>query len=176
MSVRAILAGFVRGVDAIMRVVRVILGIVLVLSVMLNFANVIGRKFLAAPIVGAEEVMSYLMIALVFLGAGAVAYDGTHINMEILIDRFPPRVRDAFRAAAQLAAIAVAAILVTLGVPIVSHLQQFNERSEAANVPLFIPQAMVPIGLTLLALGALARLAKLALPREGSGLPGSDRA
>jgi hypothetical protein len=38
---------------------------------------------------------------------------------------------------------------------------QFDERSQAANVPLYIPQAMVPIGLTLLGLGALARLAML---------------
>jgi TRAP-type C4-dicarboxylate transport system permease small subunit len=158
-----------------MRVIRAILGVVLVLSVLLNFANVIGRKFLAAPIVGAEEVMSFLMITLVFLGSGVVAYDGTHINMEILIDRFPPRLRDTFKAFAQVVAIGIAATLVTLGVPIVRHLQQFDERSQAANVPLFIPQAMVPIGLTLLALGSLARLAMLALPRAASGRPENDR-
>ncbi len=171
----SILTGFVRGVDAIMRVVRLVLGIVLILSVLLNFANVIGRKFLAAPIIGAEEVMSFLMITLVFLGAGVVAYDGTHINMEILIDRFPPRLRSAFKAFAHIAAIGIAAALVVLGVPIVRHLMQFDERSQAANVPLFIPQAMIPIGLTLLALGALARLAGLVLPRK-AGHPGNDRA
>ena len=161
----AILAAFVRGVDAIMRVIRAIIAGLLVVSVLLNFANVIGRKFLAAPIIGAEEVMNFLMVAVVFLGAGVVAYDGTHINMEIVIDRFPPRLRDTFRALAQLAAIGIAATLVTLGIPIVRHLMQFDERSQAANVPLFIPQAMVPIGLTLLALGALARLAMLFIPR-----------
>ena len=146
--------------------VRSFTGVLLVASVLLNFANVIGRKFLSAPIVGAEEVMNFLMVAVVFLGAGVVAYEGTHINMEIVIDRFPPRVRDAFKALAQVAAIAIAATLVTLGIPIVQHLAQFDERSQAANVPLFVPQAMVPIGLTLLALGALARLAMLAAPRD----------
>jgi TRAP-type C4-dicarboxylate transport system permease small subunit len=167
----AILAGFVRCVDAIMRVMRAVIAVLLVVSVLLNFANVIGRKFLSAPIVGAEEVMNFLMVAVVFLGAGVVAYDGTHINMEIVIDRFPPRLRDGFRALAQIAAIAVVAILVTLGVPIVEHLAQFDERSQAANVPLFIPQAMVPIGLTLLALGALARLAMLVTRRAESAAP-----
>ena len=166
----AILAGFVRCVDAIMRVMRAVIAVLLVVSVLLNFANVIGRKFLSAPIVGAEEVMNFLMVAVVFLGAGVVAYD-THINMEIVIDRFPPRLRDGFRALAQIAAIAVVAILVTLGVPIVEHLAQFDERSQAANVPLFIPQAMVPIGLTLLALGALARLAMLVTRRAESAAP-----
>jgi TRAP-type C4-dicarboxylate transport system permease small subunit len=169
--VRSVLARFVRAVDAIMGVVRAFIGVLLIVSVLLNFANVIGRKFLSAPIVGAEEVMNFLMVAVVFLGAGVVAYEGTHINMEIVIDRFPPRVRDAFKALAQIAAIAIAATLVTLGIPIVQHLAQFDERSQAANVPLFVPQAMVPIGLTLLALGALARLALLATPRDERTLP-----
>jgi TRAP-type C4-dicarboxylate transport system permease small subunit len=167
--VTAVLAAFVRLVDAIMRVMRAVIAVLLVISVLLNFANVIGRKFLSAPIIGAEEVMNFLMVSVVFLGAGVVAYEGTHINMEIVIDRFPPRVRDAFRALAQVAAIGIAATLVTLGIPIVRHLQQFDERSQAANVPLFIPQAMVPIGLTLLALGALARLAMMFVPREQRG-------
>jgi len=169
--VTAILGGFIRAVDAIMRVMRAIIAVLLVLSVLLNFSNVIGRKFLNSPIVGAEEVMNFLMVAVVFLGAGVVAYDGTHINMEIVIDRFPPRLRDSFRALAQIAAIAIVVILVTLGIPIVEHLAQFDERSQAANVPLWIPQAMVPIGLTLLGLGALARLAMLAMPRGNEAAP-----
>jgi len=169
--VTAILGGFIRAVDAIMRVMRAIIAVLLVLSVLLNFSNVIGRKFLNSPIVGAEEVMNFLMVAVVFLGAGVVAYDGTHINMEIVIDRFPPRLRDSFRALAQIAAIAIVVILVTLGIPIVEHLAQFDERSQATNVPLWIPQAMVPIGLTLLGLGALARLAMLAMPRGNEAAP-----
>jgi TRAP-type C4-dicarboxylate transport system permease small subunit len=164
--VTAILAAFVRGVDVLMRAVRALIAVLLVISVLLNFSNVIGRKFLAHPIVGAEEVMNFLMVAVVFLGAGVVAYEGSHINMEIVIDRFPPRLRDAFKAFAQLAAIVVAVWLVVLGVPIVQHLMAFDERSQAANVPLWIPQAMVPVGLILLALGALARLAMMILPRE----------
>jgi TRAP-type C4-dicarboxylate transport system permease small subunit len=162
----AILGGFIRCVEAIMRVVRAAIAVLLVLSVLLNFANVIGRKFFSAPIIGAEEVMNFLMVAVVFLGAGVVAFDGTHINMEIVIDRFPPRLRVAFKALAQVAAIGIALTLVVLGIPIIQHLAQFDERNQAANVPLFVPQAMVPIGLTLLALGALARLAMLATPRE----------
>ncbi len=144
-----------------MNAVRVLVAVLLIASVLLNFANVFGRKFLHAPIVGAEEVMTFLMIALVFFGAGVVAYDGTHINMEIVIDRFSPRLRYACMAITQLASIAVAAIIIRLGIPVIQHLAQFDERSQAANVPLFIPQAAVPLGFALLALGALTRLIAL---------------
>jgi TRAP-type C4-dicarboxylate transport system permease small subunit len=163
-SVESSLRRFVAGVDALMRAVRGVIAVVLVCSVALNFANVAGRKFFSAPISGAEEVMNFLMVVVVFLGAGVVAYDGTHINMEIVLDRFPPRVATALRVLAQAAAIAVAAIVVKLGVPIIDHLRAFDERSQAANVPLWIPQSAVPIGLTLLALGALARIAVLVVP------------
>lgn len=151
-----------------MSAVRVLIGVLLIAGVLLNLANVVGRKFFHAPISGAEEVMNFLMVAVVFFGAGAVAYDGTHINMEILIDRLPGPVRDGFKALAQLAAIAVAAIVIGLGIPIVVHLAQFDERSQAANVPLFLPQAAVPVGLAFLALGALARLVKLAQRRNAA--------
>lgn len=167
------LSAFIRAVDALMNGVRALIGAVLVLSVLLNFCNVIGRKFFFHPIVGAEEVMSFLMVAVVFLGAGVVAYDGTHINMEIVIDRLPVPLRNTFRALAQIGAIAIAGAIVTLGVPIVGHLAAFDERSQAANVPLWIPQLMVPVGLTLLAIGALARLAMLAVRPIAARPPGT---
>ena len=170
----ALIRGYLRAVAVLMRGIRALIAIILVLSVLLNFSNVILRKFFSAPIVGAEEVMNFLMVAVVFLGAGVVAYDNTHINMEIVIDRFAPPIATAFRSFAQFAAIVVAAILVWLGIPIVQHLAQFNELSQAANVPLWIPQLMVPVGLTLLALGALARLAVLALPRAATLPPETD--
>lgn len=167
----AFLSGYIRAISALMRGIRALIAVILVVSVLLNFANVVLRKFFAAPIVGAEEVMNFLMVAVVFLGAGVVAFDNTHINMEILIDRFPKRVGNIFRAVALVAAVVIAAILVDLGLPIIEHLRQFNELSQAANVPLWIPQLMVPIGLTLLALGALARLAMLAVPRAATQVP-----
>jgi TRAP-type C4-dicarboxylate transport system permease small subunit len=167
----AVLSAFVRAVEVLMKGVRALIAVILVVSVLLNFSNVVLRKFFSAPIVGAEEVMNFLMVAVVFLGAGVVAYDNTHINMEILIDRFPKRVGTAFRAFAQLGAIVIAAILIVLGIPIIKQLYAFHELSQAAMVPLWIPQIMVPIGLGLLALGSLARLAMLAVPREAVNPP-----
>jgi TRAP-type C4-dicarboxylate transport system permease small subunit len=166
-----LLSGYIRAVEAVMKGVRVLIAVILVLSVLLNFANVVLRKFFFHPIVGAEEVMNFLMVAVVFLGAGVVAFDNTHINMEILVDRFPPRIGVVFRAFAQAAAIVVAVALIVLGLPIVQRLQQFNELSQAANVPLWIPQLMVPVGLALLVIGALARLAMLGVPREATNPP-----
>jgi TRAP-type C4-dicarboxylate transport system permease small subunit len=42
--------------------------------------------------------------------------------------------------------------------PVIINLWDFDERSQAANFPLVIPQAMVPIGYTLMALLVAIRL------------------
>jgi TRAP-type C4-dicarboxylate transport system permease small subunit len=45
--------------------------------------------------------------------------------------------------------IAVCVILIVLAWPAVQMLAEFDQRSETANIPLVIPQALVPIGLGL---------------------------
>jgi len=42
--------------------------------------------------------------------------------------------------------------------PVISQLAAFDERSQAANFPLVIPQAMVPIGYSLMGLLVALRL------------------
>jgi TRAP-type C4-dicarboxylate transport system permease small subunit len=60
--------------------------------------------------------------------------------------------------AADLTMIAVCVTLIVLGWPAVQMLAEFDQRSEAAEIPLVVPQALVPIGLGLNALLVAARL------------------
>jgi TRAP-type C4-dicarboxylate transport system permease small subunit len=53
----------------------------------------------------------------------------------------------------------MAAVAVTaFAWPVITQLAEFDERSQAANFPLFIPQAMVPLGYSLMALLIAFRL------------------
>jgi C4-dicarboxylate transporter DctQ subunit len=149
---------YVRFCDKLFGIIRTVIGVLLTASVLLNFANVIGRYVLRTPVIGAEEVMLYLMIAIVFLGFGAVAWEGRHIKMDILLDCFPPALQHAIRIVIELTAIAVAIVIIYVALPVVEQLATFNERSQAANVPMFIPQAFVPIGFALLIVGTIGRL------------------
>jgi TRAP-type C4-dicarboxylate transport system permease small subunit len=42
--------------------------------------------------------------------------------------------------------------------PVIAQLAEFDERSQAANFPLYVPQAMVPLGYSLMALLIAFRL------------------
>ena len=149
---------YVRSIAWMMRLVRVTVGVLLTASVILNFCNIIGRYIFHAPIVGASEIMLFFMIAIVFLGCGAVAWEGRHIKMDILLDRFPKRLQYALRIVIEIVALIVSLVVIDLAIPVIQHLAMFDERSQAANVPLAIPQAFVAIGFALVILGTIGRL------------------
>jgi TRAP-type C4-dicarboxylate transport system permease small subunit len=74
-----------RWAHATMAVIRVVSGAMLVGSVAVNFANIIGRYFLSVSIQWAEEVMLFLMIACVFLNCGLVGWSGRQIRMDAFV-------------------------------------------------------------------------------------------
>jgi len=102
--------------------------------------------------------MLFLLVGTVFLGNAIVGFEGKQLRMDVILQALPPRLRRAFDVTADLAMIAVCAILIVLGWPAVQMLAEFDQRSEAAEIPLVIPQALVPIGLALNALLVAVRL------------------
>jgi TRAP-type C4-dicarboxylate transport system permease small subunit len=157
---------YVRFVGRLMDLIRVVIGVLLLVCVALNLANVFGRYALHAPIVGAEEVILFLLVTIVFLSFPRVMWEGKHIKMDILVSQLPPRWKHATEVVVALVSIAIGVIIINLAFPVITHLAMFNERSEAANVPLAIPQAMIPIGYALMILVAIARLLDPAMPES----------
>jgi TRAP-type C4-dicarboxylate transport system permease small subunit len=147
-----------RGVRGLVAILRGIAAILLVLSVALNFANVVGRYCFGFSIYWAEEVMLFLMVGCVFLGNGVVAWSGRQIRMDVIVGMMPAKLRDALYLASELLFIAVAASIVAFALPVMRDLWAFDQRSQSAEIPLVYPQAMVPIGLSLMVLLVLARL------------------
>jgi C4-dicarboxylate transporter DctQ subunit len=147
-----------RSVRALLAVLRVLAGLLLIASVCLNFANVIGRYFFSASIEWAEEIILFLMVGCVFLGQGVVAWRGTYLRMDIFVTMMPPKIRDALNMFADLVLIVAAIAVVVFATPVIRDLWNFDQRSQAANFPLVYPQAMVPIGFTIMALMVALRL------------------
>jgi TRAP-type C4-dicarboxylate transport system permease small subunit len=147
-----------RGVHALLAVLRVLAGVLLVMSVALNFANVIGRYFFNASIYWAEEAMLFLMVGCVFLGNGVVAWSGRQIRMDIIVTMLPVKVRDALHLISELVFVVTAMMIVFFSWPVIRDLYNFDQRSQSAEVPLFIPQSLIPIGLSIMALLVMIRL------------------
>jgi TRAP-type C4-dicarboxylate transport system permease small subunit len=123
--------------------------VLMLVAVALNAANIVGRYVFFRPIASAEEIMLFLLVGTVFLGNAVVGFEGKQLRMDVILHALPPGLRRAFDVAADLTMIAVCVILIVIGWPAVQMLAEFDQRSEAAEIPLVIPQALVPIGLGL---------------------------
>lgn len=150
--------GLVKSVRWLLLVTRTVSGICLLASVAINFINIIGRYFFSVSIPWAEEIMLFLMVGCVFTGCCAVAWEGRQIRMDVIVGMLPAKVRDFLALLSELVMIAAAAAVTAFAWPVISQLAAFDERSQAANFPLVIPQAMIPIGYTLMALLVAVRL------------------
>jgi TRAP-type C4-dicarboxylate transport system permease small subunit len=145
-------------IEYLLGAVRALAVALLLCSVGLNFCNIIGRYFFARSITWAEEIMLFLMVGCVFFGAATPAWAGRHIRMDVFVRMAPAKVRDALHLLSDVALVVTCIVLVTFALPTVLQLQHFDQRSMAANIPLVIPQAAIPLGLALMALLGLARI------------------
>jgi TRAP-type C4-dicarboxylate transport system permease small subunit len=130
----------------------------LVASVGINFANIIGRYFFRVSLSWAEEAMLFLMIGCVFLGAAPVGWMGRHIRMDVVVSLLPLRMRKAFEIFSDLVTIATCVVIAIFAWPVMTMLTELDQRSQTANIPLVIPQSVVPAGLLLTALLIAVRL------------------
>ena len=147
-----------KGVEWLLTFTRSVSAILLIASVAINFINIVGRYVFSVSFTWAIEIILYLMVGAVFTGCCAVAWENRHIRMDVLLRTLPPKVSQFLSLLSDLVLIAAAIAVAVFAYPVIIQLAAFNERSAAANVPLFIPQAMVPIGYSLMALVVAVRL------------------
>jgi TRAP-type C4-dicarboxylate transport system permease small subunit len=150
--------GLHKAVQALLAFTRHLAATLLALSVLVNFANIIGRYFFAISITWAEEVMLFLMVGCVFTGCCAVAWENRQIRMDVVVGMMPERMRNFFALLSELLLLVTAALVVIFAWPVIRQLAAFDQRSAAANFPLVIPQLMIPLGYTLMGLLVAVRL------------------
>jgi len=159
-----------RGVRWLVSFLRVAAGLLLLLSVTLNFANVVGRYLFNHSIYWAEEVMIFLMVGCVFLGNAVVAWSGRQIRMDVIVNMMPAKLREALNLFSELLFIITALMIVVFAWPVIRDLWEFDQRSQSADVPLVYPQGAIPLSLSLMVLLVVIRLITGGDP-EPSGKP-----
>jgi len=158
MCLAAVIDHITTGVRRLLAVTRAAAALFLITSVAINFVNIVGRYFFSVSIPWADEIMLFLMVGCVFTGCCAVAWEGRQIRMDVVVVILPPRLREFINVLSELVMIAAAAAVTAFTWPVITQLAAFDQRSQAADFPLYIPQAMVPIGYSLMGLMVAMRL------------------
>lgn len=139
--------GPVRFMNAISKACLLFSGFALMLIVLINGINVFCRYVLFWALSWAEEAMVFLMIIGVFVGAITVTWE----RIQIRIDAFVSMMQGGWRLAAEWLAVAItAAVLLPIGwisFGVVLKLKGFDQRSDALDLPVWIPQMTIPFAL-----------------------------
>jgi TRAP-type C4-dicarboxylate transport system permease small subunit len=135
-----------------------IIGTLMLAGVAVNFANVVSRYLFGQPFFWAEEVLVFLNVWGVFIAVAAIAYNGEHLNMDLLSSRLRGRSRTANNAFITLVLLACCGLTVLESARVVSMFAATGEVSVAAGVPMAIPYSALLVGFTLMALGAIVRI------------------
>lgn len=80
----------------------VVAGCVAFLMMVLVVANTVLRFFFNAPIVGTLEITESMLTVMIFLSLALTQFEGGHIHVVLLTDRFPAPLRRASRFVAML--------------------------------------------------------------------------
>ena len=91
-----------------------ILGLLMVLTV----ANVILRDFFDKPIMGTPELSEFMMVLVIFLALAWCAITRKHVKVELVVNRFSPRIQAIFNGIT---------LLLTLGIFVIITWQSFLE-------------------------------------------------
>ena len=149
--------------DALLRLLlrdipRVAIGLILLLAIAINFANIVGRYLFLAPLAWAEEVLSFLVIWGVAFGASAVTYERRHLAMDLFSENFPPRLRRAVDALILGTMIALCGFACFQGWKIVAIMAANGQASITAGVPMTIPYFSFVLGFGLITVAAVVQL------------------
>lgn len=107
------------------------------------FGNVVLRYAFNAPIAWGDEAMQFAFIWLIFIGAVAAMKSGSHYSVTVLVDRLPSPFAAVIEIIADLAVIAICAMLTWYGIK-VTMLFSF-QLSPSLEIPMAIVNLSLPL-------------------------------
>lgn len=141
----------------IVNVPRFIIGSLILFGIAVNFGNIVGRYFFLAPIIWAEEIMIYIMVWTVFVGAALVTWDGRHLKMDFFSIMMKSPWREIMFTAGLLTFLVVCVMVLPQSYTVFTNMVTLDQRSVVAEVPMAIPHFAVVLGFVLMLLGLLFR-------------------
>ncbi len=130
--------------------------------VIIILIDISGRRLLGRSTHMADEFSGYFLVVITFMGAAYTLIKGRHVSVEVISEHLSGKTKQALSICTALLALAFIAIMTwySLKLPL-SSLKFGSGSGTMLNIPLFIPQLIVPVGLFLLGLAVLSHILRL---------------
>lgn len=127
-------------------------------GVAINFANVISRYLFNFALYWAEEVMVFIIIWCVFIGAISVTFNGAHLRMDLVSARLVSPWREIINGATTLIFFGCCVFIAFQSWKVVSLIGGVGQVSNAASVPMVIPHLALLVGFVFMVAAIAIRL------------------
>src|SRR3954463_4195782 len=138
-----------------------LLGALLIVAVLYNFVNVVGRYGFGQTFLSADEVQIYIMVYIAFLGAAVGTWRRMQLRMDALVHRLPRGVQAALGALELALVVVLASFVLYVASGYVRQMAGLDARSQNAGIPMWIPHSAIVIGFGLIAVLSLLQIIQL---------------
>ncbi len=144
---------FVKVITSINGVMMWIAGIMTILMGLAITYDVLMRSLFKMPAIWVFEFSNFLCAAVAFLAGGYTLIQRRHVNVDVLYRHFLPRNKALSNLSTSILFFLVCVVLVWMGsVTAFESLQSKATSGGGLDIPLFLPQFLLPIGGLLLGL------------------------
>jgi TRAP-type C4-dicarboxylate transport system, small permease component len=152
--------------DALGRAGSLVLSMTLLAMVALNCMTVVLRYVWGTSLLWTDEVLVYGMVAMVFVAAVGVSVRDQHLRMTLFTETLPLGLQRAIFVVEQLLTAGICLFVGWYSLKATAMLMRRGTVSNMAEIPLWLVNGAVLVGLAGIALAALWRL-YVALARKG---------
>lgn len=154
----------VRWVRGLSHLTGLLSAVALVLATLITAHGVFTRYVLRAPTTWQTEATIYLLMLVTFVGAAYGLRHNAHVGVDLVVDRLGTRARLVLRIVTAVLSLAVVAVIAWTAYGTWAEAYLFDHRSPTAwRFPLWIAYAILPVGMTCVALQLLAMIAEAVL-------------
>ena len=150
-----------RSIDLLAAALEKLLGAALIVAVLYNFVNVVGRYIVGQTFISADEVQIYIMVYIAFLGAAVATWRRVHLRMDVLAKMLPAAARNALAAIELLLLLVLAAFVTYVAYGYVTQMARLDARSQNAGIPMWMPHSAIALGFGLIAVLTVLQIFQL---------------
>ena len=163
---------FLRRVDGwLWALARLSAAVLMFAATGLVFVNVILRYVFNYALSWSDELITYGLLWLVFVGGGIAAKQGAHVSMEVLLTMLSARAQRYNAVVVNVTCAVLSGIVAVLGWRLAAAVGEVGQLGVATGLPMFWVYLAVPVGCVLMVVGfwqaALARRRDPQPPQAG---------
>lgn len=132
------------------KVEKVLLGLIMCLLILMGFTQVICRFVLKIPLAWAEELLTFCMVWVAYLGASAATNERKHIIVSMFVDLLPKPLRIGFTVLSQLLWLGCAGMMAYLGWNMTMNYLSRGAATLGGKYPYWVASVAIPLGMALM--------------------------